>query len=117
MLGTIPYGDVKSVYDSASVLLFPSLRESFGAPFIEALGRGLPAVALDHQGIADADVGRAAVKVAVRRSAEAAWPPCFGHGNGPVRRRVAIAQPAGIKWASDWVWPVKAAKAVRFTRR
>ena len=65
MLGAIPYGEVKSVYDSASVLLFPSLRESFGAPFIEALGRGLPTVALDHQGIADADVGDAAVKVQV----------------------------------------------------
>ena len=57
MLGKVPLEDIRSLYDSASVLLFTSLRESFGAPFIEALGRGLPAVALDLAGIADADVG------------------------------------------------------------
>ena len=65
MLGKLPWEEVRSLYDSASVLLFTSLRESFGAPFLEALGRGLPAVALDLAGIADADVGSAAVKVAL----------------------------------------------------
>ena len=65
MLGKVSLEDIRSLYDSASVLLFTSLRESFGAPFIEALGRGLPAVALDLAGIADADVGDAALKVAL----------------------------------------------------
>jgi glycosyltransferase involved in cell wall biosynthesis len=112
LLGAIPFGDVKSVYDSASVLLFTSLRESFGAPFLEALGRGLPAVALDYSGIGDADVGRAAVKVAVpadpkelpgRLAAAMHTVLC----DGEWQSRSA----AGIKWASDWVWPVKAAAA------
>ena len=60
MLGKLPREEIRSLYDSASVLLFTSLRESFGAPFIEALGRGLQAIALDLAGIADADVGPAA---------------------------------------------------------
>lgn len=112
LLGAVPFGDIKSVYDSASVLLFPSLRESFGAPFIEALGRGLPAVALDYSGIADADVGRAAEKVAVPSKPEelpgrlaSAMHTVLSDGEWQSRSA------AGIKWASDWTWPVKAAAA------
>jgi glycosyltransferase involved in cell wall biosynthesis len=113
LLGKIPHADVKSVYDSASVLLFPSLRESFGAPFIEALGRGLPAVALNYSGIGDADVGRAAVKVAIPPKPEdlpgqlaSAMQTVLSDGEWQSRSA------AGIKWASDWTWPVKAAAGV-----
>ncbi len=117
LLGAIPFGDVKSVYDSASLLLFTSLRESFGAPFLEALGRGLPAVALDTSGIGDADVGQAAVKVAVPSNPRdlpgrlaAAMETVLGDGEWPSRSA------AGITWASDWIWPVKAAAAVEIYR-
>jgi glycosyltransferase involved in cell wall biosynthesis len=114
MLGKLPREDVRSLYDSASVLLFTSLRESFGAPFIEALGRGLPAVALDLAGIADADVGSAAVKVAL--------PP--RPADLPGRLAAALQtilcdhewesrSAAGVKWAAEWTWPVKAATATR----
>ena len=50
--GNVAWDDVRRLYESASVLLFTSLRESFGAPFLEALGKGLPTVALDLHGIA-----------------------------------------------------------------
>ena len=112
MLGKVSLEDIRSLYDSASVLLFTSLRESFGAPFIEALGRGLPAVALDLAGIADADVGLAALKVAL--------PP----RPGDLPRRLASAlqtilcdhewesrSTAAVKWAAEWTWPVKAVAA------
>jgi glycosyltransferase involved in cell wall biosynthesis len=114
LVGKLPREDIRSLYDSASVLLFTSLRESFGAPFIEALGRGLPTVALDLAGIADADVGSAAVKVAL--------PP----RPGDLPRRLASAlqtilcdhewesrSAAAVKWAADWTWPVKAVAATR----
>ena len=114
MLGKVPLGDIRSLYDSASVLLFTSLRESFGAPFIEALGRGLPAVALDLAGIADTDVGHAALKVVL--------PP----RPSDLPRRLAAAvqtilcdhewesrSAAAVKWAADWTWPVKAAAATQ----
>lgn len=114
MLGKVSLEDIRSLYDSASVLLFTSLRESFGAPFIEALGRGLPAVALDLAGIADADVGLAALKVAL--------PP----RPGDLPRRLASAlqtilsdrewelrSAAAVKWAAKWTWPVKAAAATQ----
>jgi len=112
LLGHVGLEDIKRLYDSASVLLFPSLRESFGAPFLEALGRGLPIVALDQHGIADAEVGLAAVKVPL--------PP--QPRQLPGRLGVALStvlsddqwdarSAAAVKWASDWVWPVKAAAA------
>ena len=63
LLGHVPWDEITSLYDSASVLLFTSLRETFGAPFLEAMGRGLPAVAVDLHGIADVEAGPAAVKV------------------------------------------------------
>jgi glycosyltransferase involved in cell wall biosynthesis len=114
MLGKVPLADIKALYDSASVLLFSSLRESFGAPFIEALGRGLPAVALDLAGIADADVGPAAVKVAL--------PPRPGDLPGRLASALQTVlcdhewesrSVAAVKWASEWTWPVKAAAATR----
>ena len=110
MLGRVSLEDIRSLYDSASVLLFTSLRESFGAPFIEALGRGLPAVALDLGGIADADVGAAALKVAL--------PPKPGDLPGRLASALQTVlsdhewesrSAAGVKWASEWTWPVKAA--------
>ena len=70
-------------------------------------------MALDYSGIGDADVGRAAVKVAVpsepkelpgRLAAAMHTVLC----DGEWQSRSA----AGIKWASDWIWPVKAAAAV-----
>ena len=105
------------MYDSASVLLFTSLRESFGAPFLEALGRGVPAVALDHQGISDVDVSQAAVKVAVPSkpqdlpgSLASAMQTVLCDGEWQSRSTAAI------KWASDWIWPVKAAAATEIYR-
>jgi glycosyltransferase involved in cell wall biosynthesis len=110
LLGHVPLDGVRRLYDSASVLLFPSLRESFGAPFLEALGRGLPAVALDLHGIADADVGPAALKVAL--------PP--DPRDLPARlasalqtilcdREWELRSAAAINWAAQWVWPAKVA--------
>jgi glycosyltransferase involved in cell wall biosynthesis len=114
MLGKLPREDIRSLYDSASVLLFTSLRESFGAPFIEALGRGLPAVALNLAGIADADVGAAAVKVALpprpddlpRRLASALQTILCDH-------EWESRSAAAVKWAAEWTWPVKAATATQ----
>jgi glycosyltransferase involved in cell wall biosynthesis len=117
MLGSVPWKEIGSLYDSASVFLFTSLRESFGTPFMEALGRGLPTVALDLAGIADADVGSAAIKVALPPRAV------------DLPRRIASAlqtilcdrewesrSAIGVKWAAESVWPVKAANITQIYR-
>jgi glycosyltransferase involved in cell wall biosynthesis len=114
LLGQVPWTGIRSLYDAASVFLFTSLRDSSGSQFLEALSRGLPAVALDHHGIGDLQVGSAAVKVALpprpqelpARLAEAL--------------RTVLSDPdwesrsrTGLQWAAGHVWSAKAAAATR----
>jgi glycosyltransferase involved in cell wall biosynthesis len=117
LLGQVPWEDLKSLYDSASVFLFTSLRDSSGSQFLEALSRGLPAVALDHHGIGDVDVGPAALKVALPQRP----------GDLPARlasalqtilcdREWELRSVAGINWASGHIWPMKAAAATQIYR-
>jgi len=44
-LGHVDDATLGALYDAASVLAFPSLYEGFGLPLLEAMTRGLPAVA------------------------------------------------------------------------
>jgi glycosyltransferase involved in cell wall biosynthesis len=114
LLGQVPWKEIGHLYSSASVFLFTSLRDSSGSQFLEALGKGLPAVALDHHGIGDLDVGAAALKVALpakpsdlpgRLASAMQTVLCDG--------RWESRSAAGIKWAGEWVWPAKAATATR----
>ena len=114
MLGSVTWNAIKPLYDSASVLLFTSLRESFGAPFLESLGRGLPVVALDLHGIGDADVGAAAVKVPLPQEPRdlpgrlgAALQTVLSDSGWESRSTAAV------KWAAQWTWPVKAVAATQ----
>jgi len=43
--GYVSRGELRAYYQSASVLLFPSLEEGFGLPVLEAMANGLPVVA------------------------------------------------------------------------
>ena len=43
--GYVALGELQALYQSASVLLFPSLEEGFGLPVLEAMANGLPVVA------------------------------------------------------------------------
>jgi glycosyltransferase involved in cell wall biosynthesis len=112
MLGQVPWKDIGSLYNSASVFLFTSLRDSSGSQFLEALGKGLPAVALDHHGIGDTKVGAAAVKVAIPAE------PRDLPGRLALAMQTVLSDDqwesrsaAGVKWAGEWTWPAKAATA------
>src|SRR5207237_8765399 len=43
-LGHVDEPTLAALYESASVLAFPSLYEGFGLPLLEAMSRGIPAV-------------------------------------------------------------------------
>lgn len=112
--GRVPWHEMKSLYDGASVLLFASLRDSSGSQFLEALSRGLPAVALDHHGIADMDVGSAALKVALTENPDdlpehlaTALEVILSDSQWDSRSE------ACVKWAAGHVWPAKAAAATK----
>ena len=114
LLGRVTWDDVRRLYESASVLLFTSLRESFGAPFLEALGKGLPAVALDLSGIGDATVGAAAVKVPLpRRPRDLPNHLASALHTTLCDNEWESRSAAAVKWAGDWTWPVKAATATQ----
>lgn len=114
LLGQIEWTDIRPLYDSASVFLFSSLRDSSGSQFLEALGRGLPAVALDHHGIGDLKVGPAAIKVPLT-SDPADLPARVGQA-----LQTILADPewesrsaAGTSWATEHLWSAKAAAATQ----
>jgi glycosyltransferase involved in cell wall biosynthesis len=117
LLGRVPWSDVKKLYDSASAFLFTSLRDSSGAQFLEALGRGLPAVALDHHGIGDVKVGPAAIKVPLPAKPDelpgllaSALRAVLSDGEWESRSA------AGVSWAAENVWSAKAAAATQIYR-
>jgi glycosyltransferase involved in cell wall biosynthesis len=114
LLGRVPWTDVRRLYDSASVFLFTSLRDSSGSQFLEALSRGLPAVALDHQGIGDVDVGPAALKVTLpQRPSDLPGRLASALQTMLCDQEWELRSAAGIKWAAEHVWRAKAAAATR----
>jgi glycosyltransferase involved in cell wall biosynthesis len=50
-LGHVAAARLATLYQAASVLLFPSLEEGFGLPVLEAMARGLPVVAADSSAL------------------------------------------------------------------
>ena len=113
-MGRVPWSTVNQLCESASVFLFSSLRDSSGSQFLEAMGKGLPAVALDLHGIGDVKVGIAAEKVEL--------PPRPQELPGRIADALAAIltgddwearSAAGVKWAAQHVWPAKAAAATQ----
>jgi glycosyltransferase involved in cell wall biosynthesis len=51
--GRVPWYSIPLLLDSAAVMLFTSIRDTFGAQLLEAGARGTPIVAIRHQGVAD----------------------------------------------------------------
>jgi glycosyltransferase involved in cell wall biosynthesis len=48
--GQVPFERVFDFYDQADLFVFPSVNDSFGSQLLEAASRGLPILALNHQG-------------------------------------------------------------------
>ena len=64
-LGMVPWTRMSELFLSHDVFLFPSLRDSQGTVILEAMARGLPLIALDHQGVAKVLPDNAGIKVPV----------------------------------------------------
>jgi len=112
--GRVQWTDLIGMYDKASAFLFCSLRDSSGSQFLEALGRGLPAVALGHHGIGDTPTGIAAIKVPVEPRPQ----------DMPAQLAKAVhtlltgddwenRSAAAVRWAAGNTWAAKAEAATR----
>ncbi len=62
ILGYLPIGDLAYLYSGATIFVYPSLREGFGFPPLEAMASGVPVVASDSASIPEV-VGSAAILV------------------------------------------------------
>jgi glycosyltransferase involved in cell wall biosynthesis len=58
-LGHVDEATLSALYESASVLAFPSLYEGFGLPLLEAMARGLPAVVGNRGALPELAAGHA----------------------------------------------------------
>ncbi|WP_327687248.1 glycosyltransferase family 4 protein [Streptomyces sp. NBC_00467] len=107
--GRLPWKEALDAYDGADVLLFTSLRDSFGVQNLEAWARGLPVVHLDHQGVGDFSAPGCAAPVPLGNPAD--LPQRLAHALAGVfadeeaRHRAAEAGP---RWARQHTWPAKA---------
>ncbi|MDB4306206.1 glycosyltransferase [bacterium] len=64
-LGWLPLHEAYAQYDWADLFVFTSLRDTAGTVVLEALGRGVPVVCLDHQGAGDVVTHACGVKIPV----------------------------------------------------
>jgi glycosyltransferase involved in cell wall biosynthesis len=64
-LGRVPHETMEELFQSCDALVFTSLRDSFGSVVLEAMSYGLPAIALNHQGMRAFVPDDAAIKVPV----------------------------------------------------
>ncbi len=64
-LGKVPWLQMAELFTSHDVFVFPSLRDSQGTVVLEAIARGLPLIALNHQGVANVLSDDAGIKVPV----------------------------------------------------
>ncbi|MBI5290913.1 MAG: glycosyltransferase family 4 protein [Chloroflexi bacterium] len=97
--GAVREADLPALYSAARGLIFPSLREGFGLPIIEAMACGAPVACLPAPGVREAAGGAAmmaedmtteALAEAVRRLADPA-----------VRE---AKREAGLEWARRFTW-------------
>lgn len=63
--GQVPWEEVRKAYIDHNVFMFCSLRDSFGAQFLEAMASGMPIITLNHQGAGDCIPDGASLKVPV----------------------------------------------------
>lgn len=67
--GYVAWDEVFEAYKAHDVLVFPSLRDSFGAQLLEAMSQGLPLITLNHHGAGDFVPYDSGVKVSVDKPA------------------------------------------------
>jgi glycosyltransferase involved in cell wall biosynthesis len=113
-LGQLGWEAAMRVYDDHDVMLFTSLRDTGGTQLIEAMGKGLPIVTLDHHGAHVAVPPEAGIKIAVttpERTVEDIARALERLAREPetVRRMAQAAR----QCASTHTWDRKATEAVR----
>jgi len=99
-IGHIPNEDLPAYYSGAEMFLFPSLREGFGIPVIEAMACGTPVITSDISSLPEV-AGGAAVLVDPHSVQDIARAMERLHGGGLLRDELRAA---GLKRAAAFSW-------------
>lgn len=97
--GNVDDGELRALYEGASVVLFPSLTEGFGLPPVEAMHAGVPVIAADAGAMPEV-LGDAAILVDPTRTD--AWVSALARLEGGSLRSDLIAE--GHRRAGRYTW-------------
>ena len=100
VLGHVDDATLAALYENASVLAFPSLYEGFGLPLLDAMSRGLPALAGDRGALPEL-AGGAALAVDPESIEAIAAGLARLLGEAALRKRLAAA---GKRRAAEFTW-------------
>jgi glycosyltransferase involved in cell wall biosynthesis len=104
-LGWREHREALKQYDWADIFVFTSLRDTAGNVLLEALGRGVPIVCLDHQGAGDIVTNDCGIKIPVTTTAEVIA-NLRDHlvGLSAGRLRVEALSRGALKRARQYLW-------------
>ena len=102
--GYMAHADLPAVYSLCDVFLYPSLRESFGLPILEAMASGAPVITSDAASMPEV-AGDAALLVDPRQPGEIAGALAQALGSGPLMRTL---RQRGLRRAADFSWDASA---------
>jgi glycosyltransferase involved in cell wall biosynthesis len=112
-LGHVDDATLAALYESASVLAFPSLYEGFGLPLLEAMSRGVPAVIGEAGALPELGL-TAAIAVEPEDSDAIAGALERLLSDAPLRQRLGDE---GKRRAADFTWDKAAEQTLAVLRR
>ncbi|MHC4788022.1 MAG: glycosyltransferase family 4 protein, partial [Planctomycetota bacterium] len=117
-LGRVPFQEAMAEYGRAHVLAFTSCRDTCGNQVLEALGRGVPVICLDHQGAGDVVTERCGIKVPVGDfDAVVAGLRDAIIALERDRERLRKLSEGALERAADFLWERKGERMAGFYRR
>jgi glycosyltransferase involved in cell wall biosynthesis len=98
--GYIVNTDLPAIYSMATIFLYPSLRESFGIPMLEAMGCGTPVITSNTSSMPEVSGGKA--KIIDPYQPQQITEAIFELMNDPELRQKLVED--GLKQAAKFTW-------------
>lgn len=98
--GYIVNTDLPAIYSMATIFLYPSLRESFGIPMLEAMGCGTPVITSNTSSMPEVSGGKA--KIVDPYQPQQITEAIFELMNDPELRQKLVED--GLKQAAKFTW-------------
>jgi alpha-1,3-rhamnosyl/mannosyltransferase len=113
LLGVVPDQELVTLYQQATIFVFPSLYEGFGLPVLEAMACGIPIICSNTSSLPEV-VGDAAVTIDPRKPEQLAA-ALSDLLRSPARRHDLAAK--GLARAKTFTWERTAAETIAAYRR